>query len=69
MKVAWWQDGLHIRPETNVERQWLSKVLDLEFTQLDHEVHSGPTGAVEFRDQKPVIAVHESPEVVPEAGA
>jgi len=65
IRVFWWQGGLHLEPQTDEQRELLvSLARVLELAEFDHQVHSGPIVSVELRDQKPVVGVHELPEVV-----
>ncbi len=58
MKVYWWQGGFHLKPESKAEGKALALLMsNLQFTNLGHEVPSGPVGAIERNNQEPVVAV------------
>lgn len=66
MRLLWWQDGLHVRPETANEREALKALVDaLEGVQIDKGVPAGPIGAIQASDQQTVVRVDELAQIVP----
>lgn len=66
MKVYWWQDGVHIKPESQEERQALFVLTEgLDFVGIKAEIQSGPIGAIQRSDQESVVRVDESLEIIP----
>ena len=56
MKIYWWQDGVHVKPETEEEREALLVMTkNLDITNLIDEVPTSPVVTVDRNDQYPVI--------------
>ena len=53
IRVQWWQDGIHIGPSNNEQRQALADLYYafLDLVNIDHDVPTGPVAAVEADDQ------------------
>ncbi|MDE0146657.1 MAG: hypothetical protein OXI53_08645 [Nitrospira sp.] len=59
MKVCWWQGKIHLEPGVEkAEGKALELLMsNLQFTNLGHEIPSGPVGAIERNNQEPVVTV------------
>ena len=56
MKIYWWQDGIHIEPESAKERVALCNLTELlNLVQIGHGIERSPIGTVETGDQQSVI--------------
>ena len=53
IRVQWWQDGIHISPSNNEQRQALADLYYafLDVVGVEHEVSTGPIVVVEAGDQ------------------
>ena len=60
MKAVWWQDGIHLSPDSTEEREALVTLWRaLEGIQVHHDVPTGPVGAVGANDQERMVEVEE----------
>ena len=65
MRIFWWKDGLHIEPESDQDRTFLSEGLNvLDGIRIDHEIPSSPVIAVQASNEDSVVGIDESTKVI-----
>ena len=61
MKVYWWQNGLHIEPESEEEFGALKQLFSnsLNLIQITEHASSSPIDGADFGNQDSIVSVHE----------
>lgn len=64
-ELVWWQDGLHVEPESQDERAALAvPYRGLDLVDVGHDVPTGPA-SFHLGDKKAVVGVNEGSEMIP----
>ena len=58
MRIYWWNNGLHVEPQTDAERDALATLTkSLDLADIGHDVPTGPTSAVDLNHKQAVVNV------------